>query len=203
MTPVRINEVSAQNSIYVNDLFKRNDWLELYNTTASPIDVEGMYLTNSPKNPKKYKITKGDTQAKTIIPAYGHLIIWCDNGEPESQLHANFKLDNNQGDLMLTAADESWSDEFVYTRHKGDESVGRYPDGGADVYVMNIPTIEKPNLKTSYLAAVEQPAPTSIQGVRTSSTINDNDAIYNLSGQRVDETYRGIVIRNGKKVLQR
>ena len=201
MTPVRINEVSAQNSIYVNDLFKRNDWLELYNTTASPIDVEGMYLTNSPKNPKKYKITKGDTQAKTIIPAYGHLIIWCDNGEPESQLHANFKLDNNQGDLMLTAADESWSDQFTYTRHNGDQTVGRYPDGAAEVFVMNIPTIEKTNIKTSYLVAVEQPNATAIQGVRT-TPVNTNDAIYNLSGQRVDETYKGIVIKNGRKVMQ-
>ncbi len=201
MTPVRINEVSAQNSIYVNDLFKRNDWLELYNTTASPIDVEGMYLTNSPNNPKKYKITKGDTQAKTIIPAYGHLIIWCDNGEPESQLHANFKLDNNQGDLMLTAADESWSDQFTYTRHNGDQSVGRYPDGAAEVFVMNIPTIEKTNIKTSYLVAVEQPNATAIQGVRT-TPVNTNDAIYNLSGQRVDETYKGIVIKNGRKVMQ-
>ena len=201
MTPVRINEVSAQNSIYVNDLFKRNDWLELYNTTASPIDVEGMYLTNSPNNPKKYKITKGDTQAKTIIPAYGHLIIWCDNGEPESQLHANFKLDNNQGDLMLTAADESWSDQFTYTRHNGDQTVGRYPDGAAEVFVMNIPTIEKTNIKTSYLVAVEQPHATAIQGVRT-TPVNTNDAIYNLSGQRVDETYKGIVIKNGRKVMQ-
>ncbi len=201
MTPVRINEVSAQNSIYVNDLFKRNDWLELYNTTASPIDVEGMYLTNSPNNPKKYKITKGDTQAKTIIPAYGHLIIWCDNGEPESQLHANFKLDNNQGDLMLTAADESWSDQFTYTRHNGDQTVGRYPDGAAEVFVMNIPTIEKTNIKTSYLVAVEQPHATAIQGVRT-TPVNANDAIYNLSGQRVDETYKGIVIKNGRKVMQ-
>lgn len=201
MTPVRINEVSAQNSIYVNDLFKRNDWLELYNTTSSPIDVEGMYLTNSPNNPKKYKITKGDTQAKTIIPAYGHLIIWCDNGEPESQLHANFKLDNNQGDLMLTAADESWSDQFTYTRHNGDQTVGRYPDGAAEVFVMNIPTIEKTNIKTSYLVAVEQPHATAIQGVRT-TPVNTNDAIYNLSGQRVDETYKGIVIKNGRKVMQ-
>ena len=201
MTPVRINEVSAQNSIYVNDLFKRNDWLELYNTTSSPIDVEGMYLTNSPNNPKKYKITKGDTQAKTIIPAYGHLIIWCDNGEPESQLHANFKLDNNQGDLMLTAADESWSDLFTYTRHNGDQTVGRYPDGAAEVFVMNIPTIEKTNIKTSYLVAVEQPNATTIQGVRT-TPVNTNDAIYNLSGQRVDETYKGIVIKNGRKVMQ-
>ena len=202
ITPVRINEVSAQNTIFVNEQFKRNDWLELYNTTSSPIDVEGMYLTDNIKSPKKYMITKGSTETSTIIPAHGYLVIWCDKLETESQLHASFKLDNNSGNLMLTAADESWSDQFVYTRHNGDESVGRYPDGAADVFVMNIPTIEKSNIKTSYLAVVEQPAPTTIQGVRTQSTTN-NDAIYNLSGQRVDETYRGIVIRNGKKVFQR
>ena len=203
ITPVRINEVSASNSIYVNEVFKRNDWLELYNTTANPIDVEGMYLTDNPKSPKKYMITKGSTGTSTIIPAFGYLIIWCDKLDTESQLHASFKLDNNSGDLLLTAADESWSDEFVYTSHNGDESVGRYPDGAAEVYVMNIPTIEKPNIKTSYLAVVEQPVSTSFQGVRTSSVNSQPSAVYNLSGQRVDENYRGIVIRNGKKVLQR
>ena len=202
LTPVRINEVSAQNSIYVNEFFKRNDWLELYNTTSSPIDVEGMYLTNNLSKPTMYKITKGSTEASTVIPAHGYLIIWCDKLEPESQLHASFKLDNNSGDLMLTAADESWSDQFAYTRHEGDQSVGRYPDGAAEVYVMNIPTIEKANIKTSYLVAVEQPTPTAIQGVRITPD-NTNDAIYNLSGQRVDETYKGIVIKNGRKVMQR
>ena len=102
---------------------------------------------------------------------------------------------------MLTAADESWSDQFVYTRHNGDQSVGRYPDGAAEVFVMNIPTIEKPNIKTSYLVDVEQPYITAIQGVRNNPA-NTNSAIYNLSGQRVDDTYRGIVIRNGRKVMQ-
>ena len=202
LTPVRINEVSAQNSIYVNEQFKRNDWLELYNTTSSPIDVEGMYLTNNISKPTLYKITKGSTETSTVIPAHGYLIIWCDKLEPESQLHATFKLDNNSGTLMLTAADESWSDQFAYTRHEGDQSVGRYPDGAAEVYVMNIPTIEKANIKTSYLVAVEQPTPTAIQGVRITPD-NTNDAIYNLSGQRVDETYKGIVIKNGRKVMQR
>jgi hypothetical protein len=201
VTPVRINEVSAQNSIYVNEQFKRNDWLELYNTTGSPIDVEGMYLTNSPKNPKKYKITKGNTQTETIIPAHGYLVIWCDGLETASQMHANFKLDNNKGDLVLTAADESWSDQFTYTRHNGDQTVGRYPDGAAEVYVMNIPTIAKSNIKTSYLVSVEQPNATAIQGVRTTVTNTDN-ATYNLAGQRVDENYKGIVIRNGRKVMQ-
>ena len=202
LTPVRINEVSAQNSIYVNEQFKRNDWLELYNTTSSPIDVEGMYLTNNINKPTLYKITKGSTETSTVIPAHGYLIIWCDKLETESQLHASFKLDNNSGTLMLTAADESWSDQFAYTRHEGDQSVGRYPDGAAEVYVMNIPTIEKANIKTSYLVAVEQPTPTAIQGVRITPD-NTNDAIYNLSGQRVDETYKGIVIKNGRKVMQR
>ena len=201
LTPVRINEVSASNSIFVNEQFKRNDWLELYNTTASPIDVEGMYLTDNIKNPKKYKITKGSTETSTVIPAHGYLIVWCDKLETVSQLHASFKLDKDSGHLMLTAAEESWSDEFVYTSHNGDESVGRYPDGANDVFVMNIPTIEKPNIKTSYLVSVKQPAPTTIQGVRI-NPVNTTDAIYNLSGQRVDKTYRGIVIHNGKKITQ-
>ena len=202
LTPVRINEVSAQNSIYVNELFKRNDWIELYNTTSSPIDVEGMYLTNNLNRPTMYQISKDNTETSTIIPAHGYLIIWCDKLETVSQLHAPFKLDNNSGNLMLTAADESWSDQFVYTRHGGDESVGRYPDGAPEVYVMNIPTIAKSNIKTSYLAEVEQPNATAIQGVRTAPA-NSSDAIYNLSGQRVDESYRGIVIRNGHKVIQK
>lgn len=30
-----------------------------------------------------------------------------------------------------------------------------------------------------------------------------NDAMYNLSGQRVDSTYKGIVIKNGKKILNK
>ncbi|MGI6224343.1 MAG: Ig-like domain-containing protein [Prevotella sp.] len=33
--------------------------------------------------------------------------------------------------------------------------------------------------------------------------VNTNDAIYNLAGQKVDESYKGIVIRNGKKYLNK
>ena len=32
---------------------------------------------------------------------------------------------------------------------------------------------------------------------------NSNPLIYNLSGQRVNDTYRGIVIKNGKKFVQK
>ena len=163
--PVRINEVSASNGIYVNEYFKRDDWVELYNTTNTPIDVEGMYLTDKESNPKKYRISKGETQAATIIPAHGYLIVWCDKMEPTAQLHADFKLAAEGGIVMLTAADESWSDLLSYTQHKEDQTVGRYPDGASDVFVMNIPTIAKANITSSYLTAVSQPKETGIRDI--------------------------------------
>jgi hypothetical protein len=169
---VRINEVSAANTIYANEYWKRNDWIELYNTTDKDIDVEGMYLSDNPEKPKKYQISKGETKAETTIPAHGFLIIWCDKLDPTSQLHASFKLSAEGGDVLLTAADESWCDHFVYTEHKGDETVGRYPDGAADVYVMNIPTIAKPNITSSYVAAVDQSQSVGIRDITIDATEN-------------------------------
>ena len=161
ITPVRINEISAANSIYANEFWKRNDWVELYNTTNKDIDVAGMYLSDNVDKPKKYQIAANGIS--TIIPAHGYLIVWCDKLYPESQLHAEFKLASEGGDVLLTAADESWCDHFVYDEHKGDETVGRYPDGAADVYVMNTPTIAKSNIMSSYMIVVEQPVITGIR----------------------------------------
>lgn len=45
------------------------------------------------------------------------------------------------------------------------------------------------------------PQTTGITAVK--NTLNENDAIYNLAGQRVGKDYRGIVIRNGKKYINR
>ena len=161
ITPVRINEVSAANSIYANEYWKRNDWVELYNTTNEDIDVAGMYLSDNTNKPKKYQIAADGIS--TVVPAHGYLIVWCDKLNPESQLHASFKLASEGGDVLLTAPDESWCDHFVYTEHEGDETVGRYPDGASEVYVMNTPTIAKPNIMSSYMTAVQQPIITGIR----------------------------------------
>ena len=205
ITPVRINEVSAANGIFVNDFFKRNDWIELYNTTDADIDVEGMYLSDNVKKPNKYQIEKTDG-VSTIIPAHGFLIVWCDNLDPLSQLHATFKLAAEGGDVLLTAADESWSDRISYTAMNSDETVGRYPDGSSDVFTMNVPTIDKPNIIGSYAINVSQP---DIDGISDLMVDNTADillryvagrlvvrsstpvpaasiSIYNTAGQSID-----------------
>lgn len=149
--PVMINEVSGNNSIYVNEYYKKNDWVELYNSTNSPIDVEGMYLSDNISVPTKYKISKEGTMAVTVIPAHGHLIVWCDKLATTDQgLHATFKIDGDGGIISLTAADRSWSDTLQYCVHDGNSTVGRYPDGGKNIYLMDVPTIGKTNQLSSY-----------------------------------------------------
>jgi hypothetical protein len=32
---------------------------------------------------------------------------------------------------------------------------------------------------------------------------DDNATIYNLAGQKVDNSYKGLIIKNGKKMLQK
>ncbi|MGI6224558.1 MAG: hypothetical protein ACOYJG_13320 [Prevotella sp.] len=44
---------------------------------------------------------------------------------------------------------------------------------------------------------------TKIDGVEEQTVKTNNDAIYNLAGQRVGKDYKGIVIRNGKKYINR
>ena len=160
LPPVRINEVSAGNGIHVNEYFKRNDWVELYNTTDQPVDVEGMYLSDNPDTPQKYRIAKPSvllSSAPTVIPAHGHLVVWCDKLEPLSQLHASFKLSDDGGDVLLTAADESWTDRLSYGAMKSDETAGRYPDGCREVITMNVPTICQSNRTSTYAVTIVQP----------------------------------------------
>ena len=166
VTPVRINEVSGSNNSLVNEYGKKSDWVELYNTTNEPVDVEGMYLTDNLDKPEKYRITKGNTQANTIIPAHGFLLVWCDKLETTAQaLHASFKVSGDGGVLALTAADKSWRDELYYTAHDATSTVGRYPDGGAEVYALNVPTIAGANLLTSYMTKIDQEEQKEASGI--------------------------------------
>lgn len=40
-------------------------------------------------------------------------------------------------------------------------------------------------------------------GINSVKTAAENSAIYNLAGQQVDKNYKGVVIQNGKKMIQK
>lgn len=159
--PLKVNEVSAGNSVFINDWFKKNDWLELYNPTDIDLDAAGLFVSDNLNNPFKYQIPSSAT-VSSIVPAHGHLIIWADKLEPQTQLHTSFKLGNQDDELVcIVSSDEfvqnneayfnahpslkTFADALQYKAHAGDQSVGRYPDGNNDFYLFNRPTIERAN----------------------------------------------------------
>jgi uncharacterized repeat protein (TIGR02543 family) len=171
--PIKVNEVSAGNSIYCNDWFKRKDWFELYNNTDTDLNLAGLYVSDDMGNPMKYKISDPklqtsniNLQTSTIIPAHGHRIVWADELEGKSQLHAQFQLSNSNNQIVLVCSSDefvnnnaeyfqqhpglkSFVDGMLYSSHSGVQSVGRYPDGGNTFYRMNRPTIERTNIIVS------------------------------------------------------
>ena len=148
-TPLRINEVSAGNDIYINDYGKKADWVELYNTTDQDISLEGLYLSDDKNNPQKYQIKNEELKIKNeelTVPAHGTRIIWCDGKEAISQLHAPFKLSNSDGACVsIQASDGSWTDCLEYLQQGKWQTFGRYPDGGNIATILNQPTIESSN----------------------------------------------------------
>lgn len=200
ITPIRINEVSAENDSYINDLGKKGAWVELYNTTDQAIDIAGMYLSDNKSKPHKYQFMKNEN-INTIIRPHGFLIVWCDKKDAINQIHTSFKLNNDDGSiLMLTAEDDSWTDIFEYNEQYTNQTYGRYPDGANQMMVMGVSTIGRTNIKSTY----DEPFITDIENISTGEIADINNGIYDLQGRKISTRMNlpaGIYIQNGKKVL--
>ncbi len=202
LPPVVVNEVGANNGVYINDNLKRRDWIELFNTTDTDINVDGLYLSNDITNPQKYQITTDAvSEASTIIPAHGFLIVWADKETGNKNLHAPFKLANDSSQIViLSAPDGTWTDTLRYHRHNERQSVGRYPDGGKDIYLFDVPTIAKDNLFTSCSRLLTFPDPI-LDAIATIKE-EDDDVVYDLQGRRINTTSSGVFIKNHKKIIK-
>jgi len=76
-----------------------SDWIELYNPTASPVDLENWRLKDSSEEWVFPAVT---------LRAGQHLVVFAsdkDRRDPEGELHANFKLTSDGEYLALLDAD--------------------------------------------------------------------------------------------------
>jgi len=197
---LRINEVSPANDIYVNDLWKKNDWIELYNSTDDDIDLTGWYLSDDTLNRQMFQIPAVEG-VNNVVPAHGYKIVWCDKLEPVNQPHTDFKLASEGGYVLLTSPREDYCDSFHYPFCGSKQTVGLYPDGGTATYVMQRPTIGHTNIITTADVAHTQLRPTAVDGLPAPEPATD-DALYDLFGRRVTDPQPGtIYIQQGRKVL--
>lgn len=103
---------------------------------------------------------------------------------------------------------EAWS------THENDLSLGKNSEGKVGFYKWSTSNTLKNN--RAYLpASVLGPTTVSAKGVTidfgtvdainnaTVNTAKNNGKVYNLQGQQVSNTYKGLVIKNGRKVIQK
>lgn len=123
---VVINELLASNiNGEVDEAGEQEDWLELYNNTASPFTLTGFYLTDNPSNRKKWAFPAG-----VSIPGHGFLTVWLDDDGLQGPFHANFKLSAAGGEqIMLSDGGANVLDSISFGQQLPDVSFGRYPNG--------------------------------------------------------------------------
>lgn len=102
MAQVVVNEFSASNlSQFTDNYNKHEDWIELYNTSASAVNLSGWYLSDNVNNPTKWAFP-----ANASIPANGFLRVWCTARDEFSggMFHTSFKLNQTkfQDEIVLT-----------------------------------------------------------------------------------------------------
>jgi len=126
-----INEVMASNrETKADPQGQYDDWIEIYNYGATPVDTGGLYLTDDPNEPAKWQIPATDPTLTTIAPG-GYLLIWADGDTEAEGLHASFKLSAGGEDLCLLDADGvTLIDSMAFPEMPADISYGRWPDAG-------------------------------------------------------------------------
>lgn len=156
---LKINEFLAINQTnYEDDYGVRGSWIEIYNTAYNWVDIAGCYLTNDPKNPRKYRIPKSDPVTKIAPRSY--LVFWADNKPTHGTLHLNFDLKETN---YLALYDQSGrvlidSVTFNLAAQKSDISWGRLTDASSSWGYLpkttprsNNDTVERPTPGAKFL----------------------------------------------------
>ncbi len=149
--PVADPEGVVINEWFANgDIVLRDDFIELYNPDALPVDLAGLYLTDNPANQK----TKHRLGPLSFIAGEGFRALRADDSGRSG--HVDFRLRANMEILGLFDGDLAPMDRIYYVPQTTDVSQGRWPDGGDAVQFFSLPTPGVGNITRGTASNVEQ-----------------------------------------------
>jgi hypothetical protein len=187
-----INEFMASNSNYKQDTNDGHyeDWIEIYNADDQPINIANMYLEYQEGGQKTLWRFPSNVPALTTIGPYGYRSIWADKDTGQAGLHANFKLDaDNGGQITLLGSNGSTLvDRVSFGEQTPNISYGRYPDANDGWQFMQYPTAGSKN-NGGYEGVVEDIQFSHNRGfydapfsVTITTETNDATILYTLDG---------------------
>jgi len=124
-TGVHIDEFMASNinTKMDRDYYAFSDWIELFNNSNQTVNLSGYYLSDDPKNPKKWRFPPG------------YLLVWADKKDRKKrELHTNFKLSSKKESIIFSDRDGNIIDNIRYSKQTADISAG---PSNQDIIYMN------------------------------------------------------------------
>ncbi|MBL9172033.1 MAG: CotH kinase family protein [Verrucomicrobiales bacterium] len=144
---VHLNEFMADNDHTLRDENgDKSDWIELFNSDDRSISLQGWWLSDDPRTPRKWAFPA------TSIPSKGFLVVFAsgkDRTSNPARLHTNFKLKKEAG-ASVVLSDPSGATVSSITNYPAqleDVSYGRAPGALNLVGYFPTPTPGKPNLE--------------------------------------------------------
>ncbi len=137
---VRINEFMADNDSIESPAGRKTDWVELYNTTSSPVNLAGYYLSDNATNPTKWQFPAG-----TTIPANGYLVVWAYDTTYSGALYASWALSKDGEHIRLSTPDQTVMDSVTFGPQVTNRTVARIPNGTGEFTSSCRPTLGQAN----------------------------------------------------------
>ena len=118
-----------------------DDWVELYNDSDDPIDIGGMYFTDTQNDDNPYQIPSTSPDKTTIQPG-GYLVIWCDDDQEQGPLHVSKKLKKGGESIILLSSDKTTIiDSYNFEEQTTDISMGRDSNNFSEWIFFDSPTL--------------------------------------------------------------
>lgn len=177
---LRITEVLAVNDSVIADEFGEfDDWFEIHNEDSIPVNLEGMYVSNSLMDTRAFPLSN------YLLEPNDYVIIWADD-DKQGIFHANFKLSAKGEEVALFESIDHGNvliHGWQFGRMSPDVSMGFFPDSGMAPEYLVDPTPGASNDSSQLFS------PVCINEFHTKSTLGGYDdwiEIYNRGNAPFD-----------------
>ena len=146
---LRINEWLARASVRYH-----REFIELYNPGDSPADLGGLWLSNSPNNPRRHQIP-----AHSYLPPGGFYVLHTTTDIDLAVDEIPFHLHGFHEWLILTDHDGTPLDRVAINSSQTDVVEGRNPDGSNSMETFPLGTPGRSNNRNISLLNISTPLP--------------------------------------------
>lgn len=171
-----LNELmSANDTTFLDEDGDFSDWVEIYNPTSSPVDLENYSLSDGFSNVDKWSFPS------VSIPANGFLVVFLsgkNRAVAGNELHANFKLKSTGEYLILSNSSGSIIDHFLPVSLDKDYSYGRLPDGSNNAEYLTLSTPNATNNNSDVIHFIDFSRPQGFYASPFNLELSCPDSIY-------------------------